>query len=171
MGSVSFTIQAPADILKKKGLEAHGKVQRYIDQSALSYAEPFVPKRSGRLIASGRSATKIGSGVICYGAPYARYQYYGVSRSGKSLRYHGGGSRGAYWFERMKAVYLSRILAGAAQIAGGYPDISLFNPKQNPLQLNQPIKDKFNFVPKYPEPKKPPTGKTFTKIKMPFIQF
>ncbi len=173
MGSVTFTIKAPADILKNKGLDAHGAVQRYIDQSALSYAEPFVPRRSGRLIASGRSATRIGSGVICYGAPYARYQYYGVSRTGKSLRYHGGGSRGSFWFARMKSAYLQKILAGAARIAGGYPDLKtskLFDPKQNPMQVNQPIKNKFNFVPKYPEPQKPPTGRAYTKIKMPFIQ-
>ena len=171
MSSVTFRIEAPAEILKKKGLEPYGKVQQYIDGAVLRYTEPFVPKKSGRLIASGWSSTQIGSGKISYETPYARYQYYGVSRTGLALKYHGGGNRGAFWFERMKAVYLQKILSEAAALAGGYPDISVFHPATNPLQQSQLIKDKFNFVPKAPTPQALPSGKRFVKIKLPLIQY
>lgn len=115
---IRITLNSFRSILEKRGLDAGGSVQRVIDSAVLRYSEPFVPKRSGALIASGYSGTKIGSGKIVYTKPYAAYQYYGRSRSGKALRYGGGSRRGSYWFVRMKAVYANTILAEAAAAAG-----------------------------------------------------
>lgn len=139
-----FTIRAPGEILEKRGMLAYGAVQRYIDRAVLDYCEPLVPKQSGSLIASGESNTKIGSGVVCYGAPYARYQYYGISKSGKPLTYHGGGKRGSYWFLRMKAVNLKTILAGAAKLAGGYPKLYAANPARPLAQFNRAVTAAFH---------------------------
>ncbi len=118
MARIEFTIKAPLEIIKKRGLHKYGAVQRLIDGEALSRCEPYTPKKSGALIESGRSTTKIGSGKICYSAPYARVQHGGVSKSGKAMKYSGAPLRGAYWFERMKADNLPSILALAAGEAG-----------------------------------------------------
>ena len=117
--SVSFNIKIPEKILEERNVADFGKVQRTLDRDVLSYCESFVPKNTGALIRSGNSATRIGSGVITYSAPYARYQYYGVSKKKKKLKYKGGGLRGAYWFERMKATRKYTLLKDAAIAAGG----------------------------------------------------
>ena len=70
------------------------------------------------LIDSGITHTNIGSGKVRYVTPYAKYQYYGISKNGHALKYRGGGMRGKQWFERMKADHLRDILSGAAREAG-----------------------------------------------------
>lgn len=116
--SVRFNIKIAEKILRERGISEGGKVQQRLDSDVLAYCEEFVPKDSGELIASGRRGTKKGSGSICYTAPYAAYQYYGVSKNGKKLNYRGGGRRGAYWFERMKATSRYTLLKNAALAAG-----------------------------------------------------
>lgn len=115
--AVTFSMKAPASILAEHGLSNGAQVQQYIDKEILRLCEPYVPRKSGALIASGYSATACGSGNICYNAPYAAYQYYGVSKSGNALKYDGAPMRGSYWFERMKAVHAAAILRGAAAVA------------------------------------------------------
>ena len=117
--SVSFNIKVPEKILKERKVRDYGAVQKKLDRDVLLKCESYVPKRSGALIRSGWKGTKIGSGIISYSAPYARYQYYGVSKTGKPLRYRGGGLRGSYWFARMKASSSYALLYEAAIKAGG----------------------------------------------------
>lgn len=128
----------PVDaILQKRGLEKGGEVQKYIDNEVLRLSTPYVPFQTGNLANSGIRGTNIGSGLVVYDAPYARFQYYGVVMVGetsgsawanknerkvttdKPLTYHGGGKRGKMWFERMKADHKQDILRNAAKIAGG----------------------------------------------------
>jgi len=116
---ISFNIKIPEKILKERNVEDYGKVQKKLDKDVLAYCEPYVPKRSGALIISGRRGTKPGSGIIVYSSPYARYQYYGKSKKGKNLNYRGGGLRGSYWFDRMKASNQYTLLQQAAIAAGG----------------------------------------------------
>lgn len=73
------------------------KKQELIDSEVLRYCEPFVPKRTGALIKSGKLGTVIGSGEVKYIAPYARAQYYS-----NSSHMNGTSQRGGMWFERMK---------------------------------------------------------------------
>lgn len=115
---VSINIKMSELILKRRGIEDCGAVQRKLDSDVLNYCSEFVPRRSGALIKSGYKGTKIGSGVICYSSPYARYQYYGVSKKGKALHYRGGGQRGSFWFDRMKATKKYSLLRDAAIAAG-----------------------------------------------------
>ena len=100
-------------------------VQKYVDSEVLRLSEPYTPFLSGMLVMSGTLGTNVGSGTVQWIAPYAKYQYYGKVMAGnpkkptaKNLVYHGGGLRGAFWFERMKAANLTKILNGARQIAG-----------------------------------------------------
>lgn len=138
---MKLNMRPTSEILARRGLEPGGAVQRYIDNEVLRRNEPYVPmslgQGGGALKKSGTLATVIGSGEIVYDAPYARYTYYGklmVSEktgsawakqdekkvvTDKDLTYHGGGLRGAFHFERMKADHKDDILRGAARIAGG----------------------------------------------------
>lgn len=96
--------------IAKRGLEAGGEVQKYIDSEVLRLTDPYVPMDTGTLKESGTINTKIGSGEVKYNTPYARRQYF---------ENKGNGLRGRQWFERMKANHRDGILKGAADIAGG----------------------------------------------------
>ena len=93
-------------ILKKRGLEEFGRVQRYVDSEVIRLMEDYTPKDNGALIGSADLLTKIGSGKVVQGgetAPYARKWYYYEDPYGsKGVRWTGGAPRGSYWFERMK---------------------------------------------------------------------
>lgn len=126
-------------MLSRRGLEEKGAVQKFVDSEVLRLSEPYTPALNLVLARSGVTATKIGSGVVEYNAPYARYQYYGklmVSSVTGSAFAHRGEKKvltdinlkynkskhslaGAFWFERMKSDRLNDILSGAIKIAGG----------------------------------------------------
>lgn len=144
MAGVTVSIKAPSAILLEHGLQNRGAVQSYIDREILRRSEPYVPRRSGALISSGYSATKIGSGSVTYSAPYAAYQYYGTTASGRAIKYNGAPMRGSYWFERMKAVEGNAILAEAAKIAGAQPSGPRSSNKAL-IPLHQPVKTVLGF--------------------------
>lgn len=100
-------------ILKKRGLEEGGRVQKFIDKECLFLCAPKVPKDSNTLIESGNVNTKIGTGHLEYRTQYARRWYY------MPAQFQEAPERGNYWFERMKQQYKERILAGAKKVAGG----------------------------------------------------
>lgn len=137
MRGMHFSLDPIPEILARRNLEPFGEVQKYIDSEVLRLSSPYVPHLSGTLEKSGNLHTDIGSGEVVWNTPYARFQYYEKvmvgekSRSAwakpnekkvvinKKLQYHGGGLRGGFWFERMKADHKSDIIKGAAEIAGG----------------------------------------------------
>lgn len=89
--------------------------QKFVDSEVLRLSEPYVPLLTGMLIKSGILGTVIGSGLVQWIAPYARYQYYLKRKTASKT----GPLRGPYWFERMKQVHKRDILTGARLIAGG----------------------------------------------------
>lgn len=129
-------IQELNAILAKRGLEPNGRVQRYVDSEVLRLSSPKLPFLNGILEKSGRLSTDIGSGLVEYRTPYARFLYYGKLMVGSEsrsswakqdeikvltsidLKYNGGPTRGAFWFERMKAESKVSILMGAKRMAG-----------------------------------------------------
>lgn len=89
--------------------------QEWLDNAVLHDCEPYVPLRTGVLVFSGILSTKVGSGTVSWSTPYARYLYYGKVMipspfgggkilTKRNLKFHGGGKRGAFWFERAKEV-------------------------------------------------------------------
>lgn len=129
-------IKAADIMIRKRGLEPDGKVQKFVDQECIRYMDPLTPRLNGALIKSVTLGTVIGSGELNYSSPYARYHYYGklmVSPStgsswakagekkvltDKDMSYNGAPQRGPLWFERMKADRKKDILDGARKIAG-----------------------------------------------------
>lgn len=98
-------------ILRRRGLEKQGEVQKYIDSKVLEYCEPYVPKRENFLIASGKEQTIVGSGEVRYRTLYARRWYY------MPANFQEAPQRGNYWFERMKQRHKKQILEGAVGVA------------------------------------------------------
>lgn len=112
-----FKIKSTEQLLRERGLNKGGKVQKFIDSEVIRCMDPFTPFRNGDLKKSAILGTVIGSGLIKYAAPYARRNYYENAGRGAEGTQNGG-RRGRKWFERMKPVYLATILDGAAKIAG-----------------------------------------------------
>lgn len=99
--------------------------QKHVDSEVLRLCEPYIPLLTGTLIKTGILGTDMGSGVVQWIAPYAKYQYYGKVMAGKprkatskDLTYHGGSIRGSFWFERMKETHGKTIIAGAKKLVG-----------------------------------------------------
>ncbi len=92
-------IKPAYQILKERGLNAGGKVQKHIDSTVIRLMSKYTPFETGALIDSADKLTKIGSGEIKQGgssAPYARKWYY------TEAKFSGAPTRGTFWFERMK---------------------------------------------------------------------
>ena len=102
---VKFSLRSVGEIIKDRGLDKGGRVQKYIDETVIDFCEPYVPFDTGALKESPKSCSPPGGGQVVYGVPYARRQYY--ENKGD------GGLRGARWFERMKADRLEEIVNGA----------------------------------------------------------
>lgn len=121
---VKVVFNSTETMLKDRGLEACGKVQKAIDSEVLRRSDPYVPMRTGVLKKSGVLGTKIGSGEVIYNAPYAHRQYYHNAGKGRQgMTKHNSHNykclRGKFWFERMKADHLDDILKTAREKAGG----------------------------------------------------
>lgn len=137
MRHMSFYMRPNKEILARRGLDEHGQVQKHVDNEVLRLSEPYLPRDSGNLEKTGRMSTELGSGEVNYTAPHARYLYHGKVMVGeksqsawakpsekkvvidKDISFQGGGKRGAYWFERMKADHQDEILRNAAKTSGG----------------------------------------------------
>lgn len=112
----------------------YSEAQKMVDSEILRLCEPYIPLQTSMLVKSGILGTKVGSGLVQWIAPYARFQYYGKvmvgieSRSAYAMRgekkeviekdlvYHGGGIRGSFWFERMKEANRDSIVSSAQRI-------------------------------------------------------
>lgn len=112
-----FEIKPTVQLLRERGIEKGGKVQKFIDSEVIRCMDPFVPFREGFLKKSAILGTVIGSGRIKYTAPYARRNYYENAGWGNE-GIQRGGRRGRKWFERMKPIYLETILNGAVKLSG-----------------------------------------------------
>lgn len=102
-----------SDVMRAYGIDDGGRVQQFIDTQCLQLCEPMIPKDTGALINSGITNTRIGSGEVKWSTPYARRWYY------MPANFQEAPERGNYWFDRMKAQYKDKILAGAKRLTNG----------------------------------------------------
>ena len=126
---MKMTVMANLDdagtMLRKRGLEPSGRIQKLFTNEVARLADPYVPMQQGIL----KNTRIIEDDGIIYNQPYSRYHYRGklmVGRAPKKLTdkdmtYHGAPKRGPYWDKRMWADKKSVILAGIAKEAGGIP--------------------------------------------------
>ena len=115
---MQFRMNSAEEILRSRGIQKGGRVQKFIDSEVLRHVDKYVPMRSGFLKNCAKLASVIGSGIIRYTAPYAKSNYYsnrGFGTQGTAQN----GLRGRLWFERMKTACRDIIIEGAARMAGG----------------------------------------------------
>lgn len=123
-------------LLKRRGLQEGGAVQKFIDSESMRYMGPYMPRRqAGELEHMMVLGTVIGSGQIDIPGPYAHYLHEGILYvspttgsswakkdeikvpTDKELQYAGAPMRGKKFFDRMKADHKDDILEGAQAIA------------------------------------------------------
>lgn len=92
------------------------KAQKWLDNEVLKDCQPFVPMRSGNLMDSGVSGTKLGSGEVVYNAPYAKKMYYGEHFRFSKLKHP---QACAQWFEKAKSVHKGDWKDGVQKIVKG----------------------------------------------------
>ena len=63
-----------------------------VTNEALKDASELCPTDSGELMRSGIRNSQPEKGLLIWDTPYAKYQYYGVSKSGKQLNYKSDGT-------------------------------------------------------------------------------
>lgn len=129
------------EILRARGLQDGGKVQKYIDNEVMQLMTPFMPKQQGDLINAMQSGTVVGSGIIVTNAPQAKFLYYGNIMIGEKSRsawaranekkivkpdkpnqltysQAENAKAGPLWFNQMENQHKDDILRGAARVAG-----------------------------------------------------
>ena len=73
----------PTSVIKKQlGIDINGRVQKFFTQTCAIHMDKYVPMDKGNL----RDYNIEGNKII-YDQPYAEYQYYGISKTGKNLVY------------------------------------------------------------------------------------
>jgi hypothetical protein len=90
------------------------RAQQWLDNEVLKDCTPYVPRITGALEHSGIDGTVLGSGLIVYNSPYARYQYYGEFTH--STQSHPQASR--EWFEVAKASHGAAWISGVKALGG-----------------------------------------------------
>lgn len=141
---VEVKMDSVGAILRRRGLETGGRVQRMFTAECARQMDPYVPMRQGTLKNVKRT---IGLDYVKYDGPYAHYQYMGIlyvdpitkkgcfydpstgkmwSRPGvkkipseRKLTYHGSPKRGPKWDKRMWSDKGNQITAKIAAAAGG----------------------------------------------------
>ena len=93
-----------------------GKAQKWLDNEVLQDCQPYVPMRTGNLMNSGISGTKLGSGEVVYNAPYSRRMYYGKHFNFSKLKHP---QACAQWFEKAKSVHKEDWRNGVQKIMKG----------------------------------------------------
>ena len=76
---VKFEMKSTEVLLRDRGLQKNGPVQKLVDSECMRYMSPYMPRRqAGELEHMMVMATVVGSGQIDIPGPYAHYLYEGV---------------------------------------------------------------------------------------------
>ena len=97
------------------GVGELGDVQRFVTQEVFRRIRPYLPLREGDLRASARVE---GPTTIRVDTPYARAQFFGVTREGVPFDYEPTGAKvGSHWDRRLAADEGRAIAAKATAYA------------------------------------------------------
>lgn len=111
---MAVKIKPTSQIKARLGIEPNGRVQKFFTNTCYKHMDKYVPLDEGNL----RTIVDIKSDSITYESPYASYQYYGISKSGKPLNYRTAGT-GDHWDERMKSVEMQDVVKEVQDYVGG----------------------------------------------------
>lgn len=105
-------------IIAKFGLAPNGPVQSFFTNTCALHIDKYVPFDTGALaetsvLKNGEINTKnVYKNAIVYNQQYAKYVYYGISKSGKELHYQKDKHRlaGPYWDKRMWSAEKNQVI-------------------------------------------------------------
>ena len=110
-----------AQLKEQLGVNKTGRVQNFVTDDVFVRLIDYIPKKSGRLRASAEktSPTKITVGGA--GIPYARAQFFGVTKDGTPFDYNtaAGAKIGAHWDRRLVQNEGAQIVADANKYVKG----------------------------------------------------
>ena len=105
----------PTSVIKARlGIDPNGRVQKFFANTCYKHMDKYVPLDKGDL----RTNVSVKADSITYESPYARYQYYGISKSGKPLNYRTPGT-GDYWDKRMVSAEMEQVVEEVQNYIGG----------------------------------------------------
>ena len=107
-------LKPTSQIKARLGIEPNGRVQKFFSNTCYKHMNKYVPMDEGNL----RINADVKSDSITYESPYARYQYYGISKSGKHLNYRTPGT-GDYWDKRMVSAEIEQVVQEVQNYIGG----------------------------------------------------
>ena len=105
---VKIKLKPTSAIILKLGLDANGDVQQFFTNTCALHMDKYVPFDTGALARTTVINGNINTGnvfqnAIVYNQEYARYVYYGISRSGLPMNYQKEKhpEANSYWDKRM----------------------------------------------------------------------
>lgn len=107
-------LKPTSEIKARLGIEPNGRVQKFFSNTCYKHMDKYVPMDEGNL----RINADVKADSITYESPYARYQYYGISKSGKPLNYRTPGT-GDYWDKRMVSAEMEQVVQEVQNYIGG----------------------------------------------------
>ena len=107
-------LKPTSQIKARLGIEPNGRVQKFFSNTCYKHMNKYVPMDEGNL----RINADVRADSITYESPYARYQYYGISKSGKPLNYRTPGT-GDYWDKRMVSAEMEQVVQEVQNYIGG----------------------------------------------------
>lgn len=134
--NVELDMLPKEELLKRRGLQEGGVVQKFIDSETMRYMSAYMPRRqAGELEHMMVLGTVIGSGRIDIPGPFAHYLHEGILfvspttgspwakkdeikvPTDRELQYTGAPMRGKKFFDRMASDHKDDILEGAQSVA------------------------------------------------------
>lgn len=116
----------PTSTIKAKlGIEPNGRVQKFFTNTCAKKMDKYVPFDEGTLaetvIVGGQPTSAVTNNTITYETKYARYVYYGISKSGKPMNYQTDKHplAGSYWDKRMVSAEMQDIVKEVQDYIGG----------------------------------------------------
>lgn len=118
--TVKFNIPSAAELVKKKGLDKDGDVQKQWTSIVNKRITRYMPYRTGVL--SGKKKIMTSNSQILIEGPYAQYQYYGKVMVGpppkvatdrpldQKPRYPGNDRAGPFWDKALKAAEMQAMV-------------------------------------------------------------
>jgi len=135
--NVVSNLDSVEKLLKKRGLEPNGRVQKIFTIQCAKEMDAYVPMSAGAS-AHMKNQRIIKSDSVTFNHPGARFLYHGKLMIGilsrrsfaqkgerkvvidRDLTYHGAPKRGPYWDKRMWADKKDKIINDTAIAAGGH---------------------------------------------------
>lgn len=94
----------------------YSRAQKFLDNEVLKDSSPYTPFRTGALMRSGVTGTRLGSGEVKWAIEYAQSCYYGRNMNFSKKKHPQACSQ---WFEKAKSAKKEAWLNGVRRIIKG----------------------------------------------------